>query len=78
MKNFQIQFLHCIIQTPTEGGLSQFSDAFNAAQQLRHGNPEAFRILCETPVDYIDVGTDTFGKFSKMQPHYTIQWVRPI
>jgi len=67
-----VQLLHYIVQTPMKGGLSEFSDAFYAAQLLREQDPEAFRLLVQTPVDYIDVGKDEFGEFSKLDPQYTI------
>ena len=70
--SFQVQFLHYITQTPMEGGLSEFTDGFTAAKQLREENPEAFRMLLETPVDYIDVGSDHYGEFFKLYPPYTL------
>jgi len=67
-----IQLLHYITQTPMAGGLSEWSDAFYSAQQLREQDPEAFRLLVQTPVDYIDVGDDAFGKYSNIAAQYTI------
>lgn len=52
-----MQFLHCISQA-VEGGESQVVDGFHMAEQLRKEDPEAFRILTSTLVDFTDTGKD--------------------
>ncbi|XP_069037821.1 gamma-butyrobetaine dioxygenase [Lepisosteus oculatus] len=52
-----VQFLHCIRQAE-EGGQSEVVDGFNAANQLRRENPEAFRILSSLRIDFTDTGAD--------------------
>lgn len=52
-----MQFLHCISQA-AEGGESQVVDGFHMAEQLRKEDPEAFRILTSTLVDFTDTGED--------------------
>ncbi|TNM90794.1 hypothetical protein fugu_003083 [Takifugu bimaculatus] len=52
-----VQFLHCISQA-AEGGESQVVDGFHMAEQLRKEDPEAFRILTSTLVDFTDTGED--------------------
>lgn len=52
-----MQFLHCISQA-AEGGESQVVDGFHMAEQLRKEDPEAFRILSSTLVDFTDTGED--------------------
>lgn len=54
----QVQLLHCIQQTATEGGDNEFSDAFHVAEQLRRDKPEVFKVLSTTPVDFYDVGVE--------------------
>ena len=45
------QFLHCIANEARGGG-SLFADGFAIAEDLRRGDPEAFRLLCEVPIPY--------------------------
>ncbi|XP_033636692.1 gamma-butyrobetaine dioxygenase-like [Asterias rubens] len=39
-------FFHCIKASDDDGGYSQFSDGFKAADFLRQKDPEAFQMLC--------------------------------
>lgn len=47
-----VQLLHCI-RNSTAGGLSYFSDAFNAAQIMREIYPHLFQVLTHFPVTFI-------------------------
>ncbi|GEK71935.1 MULTISPECIES: TauD/TfdA family dioxygenase [Halomonas] len=46
-----IQLLYCL-ENDAEGGESTFVDGFAAAEKLRRQDPEAFRRLAETPIDF--------------------------
>ncbi|OLO09161.1 gamma-butyrobetaine,2-oxoglutarate dioxygenase [Salinicola sp. MH3R3-1] len=46
-----IQLLYCL-ENDAEGGESSFADGFAVAEILREENPEAFRVLSETPIDF--------------------------
>ncbi|MDF0729267.1 gamma-butyrobetaine dioxygenase [Pseudomonas entomophila] len=46
-----LQFLHCLVNDAT-GGASTFVDGFAIAEALRTEAPEAYRLLCETPVEF--------------------------
>ncbi|WP_224419261.1 MULTISPECIES: TauD/TfdA family dioxygenase [unclassified Modicisalibacter] len=46
-----IQLLYCL-QNEAEGGESTFADGFAVAEALRESDPEAFRRLAETPIDF--------------------------
>lgn len=46
-----IQLLHCI-QSASTGGASVFADAYKAAIDLFHSDPDAFEILATVPVNY--------------------------
>ncbi|MGV8862596.1 MAG: gamma-butyrobetaine dioxygenase [Pseudomonas sp.] len=46
-----LQFLHCLVNDAV-GGESVFVDGFAIADTLRHEDPEAFRSLCEIPVEF--------------------------
>ncbi|MBZ9538805.1 TauD/TfdA family dioxygenase [Modicisalibacter tunisiensis] len=46
-----IQLLYCL-QNEAEGGESTFADGFAVAEVLRESDPEAFRLLAETPIDF--------------------------
>ncbi len=63
--------LHCIKQISTPGGDSEYGDTFFVANIMRRDYPEYFRILSTTPVDFIDVGSDAYGEFSKLTRHPT-------
>ncbi|XP_060621951.2 gamma-butyrobetaine dioxygenase isoform X2 [Anolis sagrei] len=52
-----IQLLHCIKQTPA-GGESEVVDGFHVANKLKELNPQAFKILTSTFVNFTDVGVD--------------------
>lgn len=46
-----IQLLYCL-ENDAEGGESQFADGYRVAEVLRQEDPEAFRLLSETPIDF--------------------------
>jgi gamma-butyrobetaine dioxygenase len=46
-----LQFLHCLVND-AEGGESRFVDGFAIAQTLRQEDPNAYRLLCEIPVEF--------------------------
>lgn len=46
-----LQFLHCLVNE-AEGGESIFVDGFAIVHALRREDPEAFRSLCEIPVEF--------------------------
>lgn len=46
-----LQFLHCLVNDAT-GGNSTFVDGFAIAEALRIEAPAAYRLLCETPVEF--------------------------
>ena len=68
-----MQFLHYIQQPQTDTGMSEFADGFNAATQMRQEDPDAFKTLVDTPVDFIDIGTDAFGRFHRIDSHHTFK-----
>lgn len=47
----QFQFLHCL-RSSAKGGLSQFTDAFTAAQRLWREAPQKYLDLCDTQVTF--------------------------
>ncbi|XP_037089789.1 gamma-butyrobetaine dioxygenase-like [Pollicipes pollicipes] len=51
----QVQLLHVRRQHSGGGGRSEFTDAVHVAHQLRRLQPEAFRLLADTPVDWANV-----------------------
>ncbi|WP_339544032.1 gamma-butyrobetaine dioxygenase [Pseudomonas sp. RA_35y_Pfl2_P32] len=46
-----LQFLHCLVND-ADGGESIFVDGFAIAHALRQEDPDAFRALCEIPVEF--------------------------
>ncbi|RXG73745.1 Gamma-butyrobetaine dioxygenase [Armadillidium vulgare] len=61
-----LQLIHCIIQFKGEGGESQIADASHVARELKKNNPDMFKVLSETPVDWCDVGSDEGREFFKV------------
>jgi gamma-butyrobetaine dioxygenase len=74
-----VQFLHCLVNDAT-GGESQFVDGFAVAAALREEDPELFRILSTTPVEFRNkarrsdyrcrapvIGLDTEGEVSEVR-----------
>lgn len=45
------QFLHCV-RNDAEGGGSVFADSFRIAENIRSGEPEAFKLLSQIPIPY--------------------------
>ncbi len=45
------QFLHCLANEATGGG-SLLADGFAMAEDLRHEDPDAFRLLCEVAIPF--------------------------
>ncbi|MFJ3485747.1 gamma-butyrobetaine dioxygenase [Pseudomonas sp. NPDC090202] len=46
-----LQFLHCLVNDAVGGG-SRFVDGFAIAEVMRREDPQAYRLLCETPVEF--------------------------
>ena len=74
-----LQFLHCLVND-AEGGESIFVDGFAIAEALRHEDPEAFKALCEIPVEFRNkdrhsdyrrlapiIALDAFGQVSEIR-----------
>ena len=49
-----MQMLHCLTQTPSAGGESEFADGFYVAETLRKDDPEAFHTLTTVPMQFFD------------------------
>ncbi|XP_013379806.1 gamma-butyrobetaine dioxygenase isoform X1 [Lingula anatina] len=56
----EIQLLHCIKQADGMGGSNEFVDGPYVAKQLRDLNPEAYKTLTTTLVDFYDVGEEAY------------------
>ncbi|XP_072025103.1 gamma-butyrobetaine dioxygenase-like [Amphiura filiformis] len=61
-----IQLLHCIKQVQSKGGENQFCDGYKVTEDLRHIDPEVFRILTTMPIDFRNARTDS-GKVYHMK-----------
>ncbi|KAB7506959.1 Gamma-butyrobetaine dioxygenase, partial [Armadillidium nasatum] len=61
-----LQLIHCIVQFKGEGGESQIADASHVARELKKNNPDMFKVLSETLVDWCDVGSDEGREFFKV------------
>lgn len=59
-----VQLLHCIRQyTEGEGGQSHLVDGFRIAEQMKKDYPDQYKILCDTPLEFFDVGKDYIDFF---------------
>lgn len=62
-----VQLLHCITNSSI-GGMSYFSDAFNAAKQLLEFDRRLFKILVEFPVTFVVRDPYRNTKFRRQRP----------
>jgi len=53
-----VTMLHTLEQSASPGGVNLLADAFYVAEVMRERYPEQFRVLCQTPVDWADIGSD--------------------
>ncbi|KTB58993.1 gamma-butyrobetaine dioxygenase [Pseudomonas fluorescens] len=60
-----LQFLHCLVND-ADGGESIFVDGFAIASALRAEDPEAFRALCEIPVEFRN--KDRYSDYRQLAP----------
>ncbi|XP_017051035.1 gamma-butyrobetaine dioxygenase [Drosophila ficusphila] len=58
-----VTMLHTLEQSESPGGVNLLTDAFFVAELMRERYPEQFRVLCQTPVDWADIGSDGDLKF---------------
>jgi hypothetical protein len=50
-----------------DGGENEFVDGFHIEKLIRQNHPDEHKILTQTKVDFVDVGTeDIAGEFDKM------------
>ncbi|ELT89689.1 hypothetical protein CAPTEDRAFT_152626 [Capitella teleta] len=56
-----VQMLHCLKQVPTQGGENEFVDCFQVGELMRKYHPEEFELLTTLPIDYKDVGADSYN-----------------
>ncbi|MFS2155730.1 gamma-butyrobetaine dioxygenase [Pseudomonas sp. Pseusp122] len=57
-----LQFLHCLVNDAL-GGDSTFVDGFAVADYLNREEPELYRILCQTPVEFRNKGRTSDYRF---------------
>lgn len=60
------------VQNETGGGESTVVDGFRVAEELRRWHPEAFRLLCSVPVDFVQLNTDKRYLFSHSTPIFAL------
>jgi gamma-butyrobetaine dioxygenase len=57
-----LQFLHCLVND-AQGGDNTFVDGFAVAEYLSREEPELYRILCQTPVEFRNKGRNSDYRF---------------
>lgn len=62
----KVNLLHCYIQYTGDGGDSIVADGFHVAEELRKRDPEAFKILADTEVSWLDIGQENGNQFHKV------------
>ena len=55
--------LHCIVQAKAQGGDNLLTDGFFVADVMRHNFPEYYKVLCETIVNWSDIGQEEENAF---------------
>ncbi|EDW90625.1 gamma-butyrobetaine dioxygenase [Drosophila yakuba] len=53
-----VTMLHTLEQSASPGGVNLLADAFYVVEVMRERYSEQFRVLCQTPVDWADIGSD--------------------
>ncbi|BFG05304.1 gamma-butyrobetaine dioxygenase [Drosophila madeirensis] len=53
-----VTLLHTLEQSDSPGGVNLLTDAYHVADLMRERYPAQFRVLCQTPVDWADIGRD--------------------
>ncbi|XP_017145578.1 gamma-butyrobetaine dioxygenase [Drosophila miranda] len=53
-----VTLLHTLEQSDSPGGVNLLTDAYHVADLMRERYPEQFRVLCQTSVDWADIGRD--------------------
>ncbi|XP_015588800.1 gamma-butyrobetaine dioxygenase [Cephus cinctus] len=55
--------LHCLVQTPSIGGETQLTDCLYVAEYLKKNDPETYKVLTTTYVDWNDIGQEDGNHF---------------
>ncbi|XP_046611402.1 gamma-butyrobetaine dioxygenase-like [Neodiprion virginianus] len=58
--------LHCLVQSQGKGGESQLADGFHVGNYLKLHEPESYKILTKTLVDWSDVGHENGDHFHSL------------
>uniref|UniRef100_A0A914QQQ3 TauD/TfdA-like domain-containing protein n=1 Tax=Panagrolaimus davidi TaxID=227884 RepID=A0A914QQQ3_9BILA len=61
----ELQMLYMFQKAPNNGGLSMFVDGFYIAELMREKYSDAFKILTETPIEFIEEGYDIHERDGK-------------
>uniref|UniRef100_A0A914QA59 TauD/TfdA-like domain-containing protein n=1 Tax=Panagrolaimus davidi TaxID=227884 RepID=A0A914QA59_9BILA len=61
----ELQMLYMFQKAPNNGGLSMFVDGFYIAELMREKYSDAFKILSETPIEFIEEGYDIHERDGK-------------
>ncbi len=74
MFSLQLGFFHCTNQFKSEGGDSEYADAFRVADIIRRNHPAEWDLLTQVPVHFQDVGTDEMsGDFHQLNTSPSIK-----
>jgi gamma-butyrobetaine dioxygenase len=62
----QVNLLHCLVQSESEGGENQLVDTLRVAAQLRESYPQHYNALTKTLVDWSDEGEESGRAFRSL------------
>ena len=60
--------LHVIETSHPEGEEVAFADIYNVGSQMKRQYPGYFQLLCDIPVDFIDMGEGMYGPYTQYFP----------
>lgn len=67
-----VNLLHCIAQTKSSGAFNMLADGFHVAERLRKENPNVFKCLSTTLVNWSDYSADDGNRFENIFRHPVI------
>lgn len=61
-----VNLLHCLVQTKSAGGENLLSDCLYTAKYMKEHNPDEYKLLTDTEVEWSDVGIEHGNEFFKL------------
>lgn len=70
-----VSLLHCLVQSSSAGAANLLTDGFFIAQRFKNQQPDFYRILKQTLVNWSDYGVEEGNEFQKVLRASVIRYV---